>query len=937
SAAKLLPKLKDAAYDAEDLLDEFRWYNMKVSVEGDAVEQSPIVEFQRSIIQGSFNKVADTQKRLFTLSSQLKNMGLHQATPRFDKSLRPVTTRLRTEPMVNSRSSKRRRSSNEATNEPGMPYVPVLPIFGIGGIGKTTLAQEITTFQRERFTKVLIKSLSGKEATENNLDDLQQNLVEEVGKKRFLLILDDIWPDPSKKDENRWRKFSAPLTNAIQGSMLLVATRFAEVAEIVGTMEPFALEGLKDEVFWKIFKLCLEQIGRSILLKLKVSPLAAKTIGRLLRKSLNTAHWNDILNNEVWQIEQKVSDILPALRDASHFALYTPKDYNFEKATLAEIWVAKGFVEPQGNIPLQHIGDHYFEDLSLSFFQKLRGKYVIHDLLHDMAQLVSKDECFIVKYTSEIKKVPLNIRHLLIQPSCDLKSFNTLSLGKHTKLRTLLCNKSLKSESLSSVTDCCFNKLQNLRVIFLCFPPESIGNLKNLRYFEISRKCLFKGFPPSFCSLYNLQILYARKCEFQKQPEGISKLINLQKLEAHFPKRMEVDAEEWGGQTRFINNFNPSVEELAIYNLGKISTDHAAELGLSSKKYLNNVTLRWSLSSPEHNQMEVLRALRPSTSIKCVHLMGYPGQSLPNWLSFPELSTVMVNKNNGRVGTIFSSLKYLSIEQCESLSSLELFLQPAYVPSIRRILIAGCKSLKSLTIEQFEDSASLEELKVHSCPNITLLLAPSIKTLKLKNSGNLSESMECRSLTVLHISRSDVASIKLQKWSLPALRYLNISDCEFLTSVGGSEQISNKLSLGFTSSSTAKFRSLSRLTIEFCDKLETLDGILRHEYIPIIEIIEITGCGSLPLSTKVFRNFAFLKSLTISTCPSLNWQSGTVLPSSLKKLTLRSCGDLSTCFPSCLEKLISLEYLVMVSCEGIVSIPPDLWSSNLKALQELWI
>ena len=54
-----------------------------------------------------------------------------------------------------------------------------------------------------------------------------------------------------------------------------------------------------------------------------------------------------------------------------------PKYYNFQKDSLAEIWVAEDFVEPQGDIPLRHIGGQYFEDLvNLSFFQELRGKLV---------------------------------------------------------------------------------------------------------------------------------------------------------------------------------------------------------------------------------------------------------------------------------------------------------------------------------------------------------------------------------------------------------------------------------------------------------------------------------------------------------------------------------------------------------------------------------
>ena len=59
---QLLPNLKDAVYDAEDLLDEFRWYELKVEVEGNATQPSPFIGFFHSITQGSFNKAADISK-----------------------------------------------------------------------------------------------------------------------------------------------------------------------------------------------------------------------------------------------------------------------------------------------------------------------------------------------------------------------------------------------------------------------------------------------------------------------------------------------------------------------------------------------------------------------------------------------------------------------------------------------------------------------------------------------------------------------------------------------------------------------------------------------------------------------------------------------------------------------------------------------------------
>ncbi|XP_021321802.1 putative disease resistance protein RGA4 [Sorghum bicolor] len=722
SVAKLLPILKDLTYDAEDLLDEFRWYDMKVRVEGEAIQLSPFVEFFHSIVHGSFNKVTDIQKRIGNVSSLLERVGrLHELTPRFDKTLRPVTTSFRTERKIfgrqkelkevirllgvpnhsSSSSAKRKRTSNAANNKLTISSVHVLPIVGIGGVGKTTLAQEITTNQRvkshfdkiiwicvsdefdeERFTKILIKSLSGREPTSDNLDDLQQHLVKNVGKKRFLLILDDIWP-AGLEDGQRWKKFCVPLENVLQGSMLLVTTRFAEVADTVGTMKSFALEGLEDGVFWNFFKLCvfgaedseidpeLEQIGRSILPKLKGTPLAAKTIGRLLRKSLNTAHWNNILNNELWQIDQKETDILPALRLSymylpfhlkrcfSFCAVY-PKDYNFDKDSLAEIWVAEGFVEPQGSIPLQHIGYGYFEDLvNLSFFQEHRGHYVIHDLMHDMAQLVSKEECFILKNESDLKNVPENVRHLLILKS-SIKSSGLRILCKYKKLRTLLCDKGLMGNTPDSMIEQWFSELRSLRVIRCASIkelPESIRNLKHLR-----------------------------QCEFEILPSGFSKLISLQKFESTV-RGMEVDAAKW--------------EE--------------------------------GIRCSEHNEIEVCQALHPPVSVKSVHLDGYPGKHLPSWfpgssgpedMSFPDIPAVTVDNNNGAV---FSSLT-------EKLETLDDLLTQEYLPAIKKISFVDCC---------LQDLTSLETLDMRSCKGIVSVPGDlwgnlkSLQTLMIRNFPDL--------------------------------------------------------------------------------------------------------------------------------------------------------------------------------------------------------
>jgi hypothetical protein len=397
-----------------------------------------------------------------------------------------------------------------------------------------------------------------------------------------------VWDGALKENGQRWEKFCAPFRNVVHGSMMLVTTRSLEVADGVRTMEPFLLDGLTDGVLWDFFELCafgskasnsspdLERIGRSILPKLKGSPLAAITLGRLLRMNLDTSHWKNILESELWELKQKETDILPALRlsymylpfhlkRCFSFCSVYPKDHKFEKDRLAEIWAAEGFVEPQGDTPLIDIASQYFQDLfNRSFFQKVAGSYVIHDLLHDMAQLVSVHDCFIIKSVADFENVPQNIRHLYVLPNKDFDISHLVSLCKHTKLRTILCKFYVKKDSVDFLILRWFGELKRMRGL-LCASinklPDSVGNLKHLRYLEITRTSDLSSLPSEFCRLYNLQRLYAEKCNIKRFPYDFYKLISLQRLKSRgiqYPmSELELDASYGHGPgIRLIKNMN---------------------------------------------------------------------------------------------------------------------------------------------------------------------------------------------------------------------------------------------------------------------------------------------------------------------------------------------------------------------------------------------
>ncbi|XP_066382142.1 disease resistance protein RGA2-like [Miscanthus floridulus] len=931
--AELLSILKHAVYDAEDILDEFRWYKTKLSVEGDAISVESVIDFFHSVTQGSFNKVTDIQKRLNHLAGQLEKMGLLQAVPRFDKSFRPETTSFPTEAKIFGRDKEKKqliRLLGVPTNNSTDPSrckrtrsgVPVLPIVGIGGVGKTTLAQDICNhskvkrhfdliiwicvsddFDVKRLTKEIIEQSCGKVPKNDNLNFLQGTLANSLNARRFLLVLDDMW----NENEQDWKHFCAPFRNVLQGSMVLVTTRSPKVAGVVRTMDPFPIEGLKEDVFREFFKVCvfgsdssndpeLEQIGEKILPKLKGSPLAAKTLGRLLGMSLDLAHWDRILKSQLWELRQEDTDILPALRlgymylpfylkRCFSFCAVYPKDYNFRKKDLAEIWVAEGLVEHR------HTGDQYFEELAhLSFFQKYprsKEKYVIHDLIHDMAQLVSKDECFIVKDTKDLPKIPQNVRHLWVLKGGDVQCSDLLKhdMAQHKKLRTILCDLSLKSKTGNIVMEKWCTELLCMRVM-VCSSiskwglPSSISNMKLLRYLKILNSSLCKSLPSEFCCLYNMQIFYATKWSIDDIPSSFVKLINLQKFESEkyqFHHEEGATNKEPRRQFKFVNQNGES----------------------------------------------------PPRGFHAQNMPDITSLELVSWDNVNSISSSMnseqIHSHHSNDST-FSSLTDVVTDRCQN---FEQFLQPASLPIIKKIEISDCGSLESIPAERFEDLRFLEVLCVCRCPMIKSqhLFAPSLKKLDLENSGNLGGNIECSSLTILHLSYNPLESIELQMWNLPLLQELEIRNCSSLTIIKDYE-----LSLGGARSRMVRFPKLTHLALRNCGNLETIDNLI---YLPAIESIEITYCGLLSLPADRFRSFPRLKNLVIGWCKNLNWHCGMSLPSSLQKLRLHICGDFSAWFPSCLENLTSLESLEISDCECIVSIPGDLWSSNLKSLKSL--
>nr|CAD1842872.1 unnamed protein product [Ananas comosus var. bracteatus] len=309
----------------------------------------------------------------------------------------------------------------------------IVAIVGLGGAGKTTLAQYVCDREKEakhfdvimwvhvsqildveKLTREMVESASGKECPRlDNLDTLQGKLEDFLRLKKFLLVLDDIWSE-KEAAEVQWEQLLAPLRVGNRGSKILMTTHEKRVAVALGahSRNIVDLKDLEENDFLSLFmyyafddhkiddiELCkkLEEIVKENASKLHGSPLAARIVGSQLHKRPDVDFWKRILSGDL-------------LKD-------TMKKSGAKK--LIHLWVAEGFIKTVDESKrIEDIGQDYFDELlSSSFFQPTKGidLYTIHDLLHDLAEKVSKDRYLRVEGNPTEAVVPQEIRHLSLR------------------------------------------------------------------------------------------------------------------------------------------------------------------------------------------------------------------------------------------------------------------------------------------------------------------------------------------------------------------------------------------------------------------------------------------------------------------------------------------------------------------------------------------
>lgn len=904
--------------------------------------------------------------------------------------------------LLTSSVHKRPKSSNQNWR------VPIYAICGIGGAGKTTLAQIVFNDPKviEQFGDMRIwvhvpRNLDACQATREMVEfvtkgecprmesfcALQAKLKEtlEKSKNKILVVLDDLW-DFKPEGRIELEKLFQPLNEiGHEGSMILITTRTERVASMLGATKIVPLNDLKAEDCWSIIlhyafgnaKITLEadlsKIIPKIVFKLKCSPIAARIIGIRLGSTVSVDAWSSILEGDVLESSKNALlwslDGLPShLKCCFVLCSLYPKGFRFRDADvdkLVRLWIAQGLVEEpteEENLTIEEKGRQYFNELlSFSFFQhhpQRKGSYVIHDMLHDLAEDVSKGHCFRID-NSKSTNIPPTVIHLSIAAR-DKLDMSTLDIMKLVNLRTFFVLYISGNDFAYIIKDAekifekltklrflhfggnfmrdlngCIGKLKHLRYLCACVEeklPESLGTLYHLQYLDLFHGSVNR-FPKSLNNLVKLRCLLPPYKAYSKV-EDIGQLTSSQELKDYNVDRTK----NYGFQQ--LENLQQIRGRLELKGLENVSGKAAATVAMLNKKErLEKLVLRWDDNRDHVVDIErddaVIEGLEPHPNLKKLEIHNCTGAKPPSWMLYdrgwlPNLISLKLKNcpNLTGVPNLPGHLKKLTVHDCPKLVQLCPFpfsleeLSMRDCPGAEALLYSASGGSKSEELQRGRSKGSSHQSSL-PLKSLWILGCPIIEDRALN--GFLMNNKLCSLSNIFLKNLPAITSLRLGP-HLTALKDLHIVGLKNLSSVRG---------LG-------SLTSLEELTVYECPKLATTtvggEGgghITAGDCVPSskreLKIDE-------PLIIPVLLQEQILNSLAqlnIEWCSqdvpfTADQEDAFLHLTFLKKLSFKNCENLPK-LPRTLEKLSSLEALYIWNCPKIESLPT--LPTSLQALE----
>ncbi|KAK4392513.1 putative disease resistance RPP13-like protein 1 [Sesamum angolense] len=367
----------------------------------------------------------------------------------------------------------------------------------------------------------------------------------------------------------------------------------------------------------------------------------------------------------IWEIDQKQSDILPILRlsyeklpphlrQCFAYCSMLPKGFEIPREVFINLWIAQEVVEAfDGEILVCRI----------------------HNLVHDLAQSVAGDESLNVK--ADIKSISDRVRHLYLHDD------------------DLHCNEMQTPAGLV------------LQALDLEELPSSIGGLQQLRYLDLSHSSNLRSLPKSFCKLVNLQTLNLMNCEkFQDLPGNFRSLVSI--------KTLYLTCREISLTRKSLQSFN-SIQFLLLYNCNFVQLPSEGFQNLNSLRVLRIYDCPRLASLP--GNIKYLTALEKLWIWNCEVLDLSDGDGLEGLTSLESLLLMglpkLINLPMGLTENVAKTLKFFRIANCANFAMLPEWLLSFNL--LQRLYVEDCPNLSFLPQEV---GSHIAKVHVSGCPKL---------------------------------------------------------------------------------------------------------------------------------------------------------------------------------------------------------------------------
>ncbi|CAF2051214.1 disease resistance protein RFL1 [Brassica rapa] len=463
--------------------------------------------------------------------------------------------------------------------------VGLVGLHGMGGVGKTTLLMQINNRFSERgggFDVVIWVvvsqnatvhkiqgiigeklGLGGKEWEEKSEMKRGQDIHNVLRKKKFVLLLDDIW------EKVNLSTIGVPYPSKVNGSKVVFTTRSRDVCGRMGVDDPIEVRCLDTDKAWDLFKKKVGEItlgrhpdipelARKVAGKCRGLPLALNVIGETMASKRSVQEWRravDVLTSSATEFSGMEDEILPILKYSYDsldgevtkscflYCSLFPEDDLIDKEILIEYWIGEGFIDEKEvremalNQGYDILGTLVRACLLLEDDEDER-EVKMHDVVRDMAMWIAsdlgkhKERCIVqaragireipkVKNWKDVRRISLmgnNIRTISESPDCP--ELTTVLLQRNHNLEEI-SDGFFQSMPKLLVLDLSYNVLRGLRV--------DMCNLVSLRYLNLS----WTKISELHFGLYQLKMLTHLNLEetrYLERLEGISELSSLRTL-----------------------------------------------------------------------------------------------------------------------------------------------------------------------------------------------------------------------------------------------------------------------------------------------------------------------------------------------------------------------------------------------------------------------